>query len=144
MRIERADKRYQPLHLLWLVIEPAVYLRVADKPPVTQRLQRARAYSQLPADLLAREPSFHAPRVAFAPQGATFSESAPNAATIISKVFFSIDTISIFMSFRVCRKGNETAYKTYRFPLKGCLLRRLTGLRSHLPQKSYVSHVVSC
>ena len=26
----------------------AVYLRVADKPPVTQRLQRARAYSQLP------------------------------------------------------------------------------------------------
>ena len=33
MRIERADKRYQPLHLLWLVIEPAVYLRVADKPP---------------------------------------------------------------------------------------------------------------
>ena len=35
-------------------------------------------------------------------------------------------------------------YKTYRFPLKGCLLRRLTGLRSHLPQKSYVSHVVSC
>ena len=69
MRIERADKRYQPLHLLWLVIEPAVYLRVADKPPVTQRLQRARAYSQLPADLLAREPSFHAPRVAFAPQG---------------------------------------------------------------------------
>ena len=30
---------------------------------------------------------------------------------------------SIFMSFRVCRKGNETAYKTYRFPLKGCLLR---------------------
>uniref|UniRef100_UPI004025AAC6 hypothetical protein n=1 Tax=Megasphaera elsdenii TaxID=907 RepID=UPI004025AAC6 len=66
------------------------------------------------------------------------------AATIISKVFFSIDTISIFMSFRVCRKGNETAYKTYRFPLKGCLLRRLTGLRSHLPQKSYVSHVVSC
>ena len=32
MRIERADKRYQPLHLLWLVIEPAVYLRVADKP----------------------------------------------------------------------------------------------------------------
>ena len=69
MRIERADKRYQPLHLLWLVIEPAVYLRVADKPPVAQRLQRARAYSQLPADLLAREPSFHAPRVAFAPQG---------------------------------------------------------------------------
>ena len=53
-------------------------------------------------------------------------------------------SISIFMSFRVCRKGNETAYKTYRFPLKGCLLRRLTGLRSHLPQKSYVSHVVSC
>src|SRR5574344_364372 len=77
-------------------------------------------------------------------RAATFSESAPNAATIISKVFFSIDTISIFMSFRVCRKGNETAYKTYRFPLKGCLLRRLTGLRSHLPQKSYVSHVVSC
>ena len=102
MRIERADKRYQPLHLLWLVIEPAVYLRVADKPPVTQRLQRARAYSQLPADLLAREPSFHAPRVAFAPQGATFSESAPNAATIISKVFFSIDTISIFMQLPVC------------------------------------------
>ena len=42
MRIERADKRYQPLNLLRLVIEPAVYLRVADKPPVTQRLQRAR------------------------------------------------------------------------------------------------------
>ena len=41
MRIERADKRYQPLHLLRLVIEPAVYLRVADKPPVAQRLQRA-------------------------------------------------------------------------------------------------------
>ena len=55
MRIERADKRYQPLHLLRLVIEPAVYLRVADKPPVAQRLQRARAYSQLPADLLARD-----------------------------------------------------------------------------------------
>ena len=69
MRIERADKRYQPLNLLRLVIEPAVYLRVADKPPVAQRLQRARAYSQLPADLLAREPSFHAPRAAFAPQG---------------------------------------------------------------------------
>ena len=69
MRIERADKRYQPLHLLRLVIEPAVYLRVADKPPVAQRLQRARAYSQLPADLLAREPSLHAPCVAFAPQG---------------------------------------------------------------------------
>ena len=69
MRIERADKRYQPLNLLRLVIEPAVYLRVADKPPVAQRLQRARADSQLPADLLAREPSFHAPRVAFAPQG---------------------------------------------------------------------------
>jgi len=96
MRIERADKRYQPLHLLRLVIEPAVYLRVADKPPVAQRLQRARAYSQLPADLLAREPSFHAPRAA------TFSESAPNAATIISKVFFSIDTISIFMQLPVC------------------------------------------
>ena len=69
MRIERADKRYQPLHLLWLVIEPAVYLRVADKPPVTQRLQRARADPQLPADLLAREPPFHPPAVAPAPQG---------------------------------------------------------------------------
>ena len=69
MRIERADKRYQPLHLLRLVIEPAVYLRVADKPPVAQRLQRARAYSQLPADLLAREPSFQPPAVALAPQG---------------------------------------------------------------------------
>ena len=34
-----------------------------------RRLQRARAYSQLPADLLAREPSFHVPCVAFAPQG---------------------------------------------------------------------------
>ena len=33
---------------------------------------------------------------------ATFSESAPNAATIISKVFFSIDTISIFMQLSVC------------------------------------------
>ena len=32
----------------------------------------------------------------------TFSESAPNAATIISKVFFSIDTISIFMQLSVC------------------------------------------
>ena len=67
MRIERADKRYQPLNLLRLVIEPAVNLRVADKPPVAQGLQRARADPQLPADLLAREPSFHAPRVAFAP-----------------------------------------------------------------------------
>ena len=69
MRIERADKRYQPLHLLRLVIEPAVYLRVADKPPVAQRLQRARADSQLPADLLAREPPFQPPAVALAPQG---------------------------------------------------------------------------
>ena len=33
---------------------------------------------------------------------ATFSESAPNVATIISKVFFSIDTISIFMQLSVC------------------------------------------
>ena len=40
------------------MIEPAVYLRVADKPLVAQRLQRARADSQLPADFLAREPSF--------------------------------------------------------------------------------------
>ena len=31
-----------------------------------------------------------------------FSESAPTAATIISKVFFSIDTISIFMQLSVC------------------------------------------
>ena len=69
MRIERADKRYQPLNLLRLVIEPAVYLRVADKPPVTQGLQRARADPQLPADLLAREPPFHPPAVAPAPQG---------------------------------------------------------------------------
>ena len=67
MRIERADKRYQPLHLLWLVIEPAVYLRVADKPLVAQGLQRARADSQLPADLLASEPPFQPPAVAFAP-----------------------------------------------------------------------------
>ena len=35
-------------------------------------------------------------------RAATFSESAPNAATIISKVFFSIDTISIFMQLSVC------------------------------------------
>lgn len=35
-------------------------------------------------------------------RAATFSESAPNAATIISKVFFSIDTISIFMQLPVC------------------------------------------
>ena len=69
MRIERADKRYQPLNLLRLVIEPAVYLRVADKPPVTQSLQRARADPQLPADLLAREPPFHPPAVAPAPKG---------------------------------------------------------------------------
>jgi len=35
-------------------------------------------------------------------RAATFSESAPNAAIIISKVFFSIDTISIFMQLSVC------------------------------------------
>ena len=67
--IECADKRYQPSDLLWLVIEPAVYLRIADKPPVAQCLQRARADSQLPADLLAREPPFQPPAVALAPQG---------------------------------------------------------------------------
>ena len=67
MRIERTDKRNQSPDFFRLVIEPAVYLRVADKPLVAQGLQRARADSQLPADLLAREPSFHAPRVAFAP-----------------------------------------------------------------------------
>ena len=59
MRIERADKRYQPLNLLRLVIEPAVYLRVADKPPVAQRLQRARADVQHPAHVLVVEPSAH-------------------------------------------------------------------------------------
>ena len=61
--------RNQPPDLLRPVIEPAVYLRVADKPPVTQSLQRARADPQLPADLLAREPPFHPPAVAPAPQG---------------------------------------------------------------------------
>ena len=70
--IERTDKRNQPSDLLRLVIEPAVNLRVADKPPVAQRLQRARADPQLPADLLAREPPFQPPSVALAPQGGNF------------------------------------------------------------------------
>jgi hypothetical protein len=48
-------------------------------------------------------------------------------ATIISKVFFSIDTISIFKTFQVCRKGNAILMNAYRFPLKGCMLRRLSG-----------------
>ena len=144
MRIERADKRYQPLHLLRLVIEPAVYLRVADKPPVAQLCNVRGLILNCPQTSSPVSHLSMRPVSLLRLRAATFSESAPNAATIISKVFFSIDTISIFMSFRVCRKGNETAYKTYRFPLKGCLLRRLTGLRSHLPQKSYVSHVVSC
>ena len=46
----------------------------------------------------------------------------PELAALSLIHIFSIDTISIFMSFRVCRKGNETAYKTYRFPLKGLSL----------------------
>ncbi|QUR51102.1 peptide chain release factor 1 [Parabacteroides distasonis] len=33
--------------------------------------------------------------------------------------------------FRVYRKGNVVPVNTYRFPLKGCMLRRLSGLRSH-------------
>ncbi|WP_390600992.1 hypothetical protein [Bacteroides sp. f07] len=64
-------------------------------------------------------------------RAATFSERALKDATIISKVFFSIDTISIFKTFQVCRKGNAILMNAYRFPLKGCMLRRLSGLRSH-------------
>ena len=42
---------------------------------------------------------------------AAFSESAPNVATIISKVFFSIDTISIFMQLSVM--SNQIAPNEY-------------------------------
>ena len=52
----RTDKRDEPFHIFRLVVKTEADLRITDKAPVTQFLQRALADSQLPTNLFAREP----------------------------------------------------------------------------------------
>ena len=53
MRIERADKRYQPLHLLWLVIELALEAGERQPSGITEGLQGTWRDVKAQADILA-------------------------------------------------------------------------------------------